>query len=85
MARITSSNNLVISYPANEEEHSDFLFKVILIGDVGVGKTSALQRFKYGTYSERMVNTIGVDFSYKTFKLDGKVIQVKSRTMYCLY
>lgn len=76
MARLTSSNSLVISYPVNEQDHADFIFKVILIGDVGVGKTSALQRFKYGTYSERLVNTIGVDFSYKTFKMEGKIVQV---------
>lgn len=77
--RLTSSNSLLISYPANDEERCDYLFKVILIGDVGVGKTCALQRFKYGTYSERMVNTIGVDFSYKTFRLGGKVLQVRKK------
>jgi GTPase SAR1 family protein len=74
----TSINNLLLSYPRHDEDHSDYLFKIILIGDVGVGKSSALQRFRYGTFSERHANTIGVDFTFKTLKMsDGKVVQVR--------
>jgi small GTP-binding protein len=74
----TSINNLLLSYPRHDEDHSDYLFKIILIGDVGVGKSSALQRFRYGTFSERHANTIGVDFTFKTLKMsDGKVVQLQ--------
>lgn len=57
----------------------DFLFKIVLIGDCGTGKTCVVQRFKNGTYVERHGNTIGVDFSMKTLTVDGK--QVKVRTL----
>ncbi|RZB54408.1 Rab-43-like protein [Asbolus verrucosus] len=52
------------------EETFDFLFKIVLIGDCGTGKTCIVQRFKNGTFIERHGNTIGVDFSMKTVIVD---------------
>lgn len=56
----------------------DFLFKVVLIGDCGTGKTCVVQRFKTGNYVERHGNTIGVDFSMKTISIDGKKVKVRT-------
>ena len=53
-----------------------FLFKIVLIGDAGVGKTCVVQRFKHGIYIERHGNTIGVDFMLRTVDIDGKKIKV---------
>lgn len=64
------------------EEYSDsfdFLFKIILVGDAGVGKTCIVQRFKNGIFIERQANTIGVDFTLKTIMVDGKRIKVRNR------
>ena len=58
------------------EDSFDFLFKIVLIGDCGVGKTCVVQRFKSGTFVERHGNTIGVDFSMKTVIVDGKKVKV---------
>nr|CAH7720833.1 unnamed protein product [Callosobruchus chinensis] len=58
------------------EETFDFLFKIVLIGDCGTGKTCVVQRFKNGTFIERHGNTIGVDFSMKTVIVDGKKVKV---------
>lgn len=58
------------------DETFDFLFKIVLIGDCGTGKTCVVQRFKNGTYAERQGNTIGVDFSMKTVIVDGKQVKV---------
>ena len=58
------------------DDSYDFLFKIVLIGDAGVGKTCAVQRFKHGVYIERHGNTIGVDFMLKTVDLEGKKIKV---------
>uniref|UniRef100_A0A6A7FRL7 Ras-related protein Rab-43 n=1 Tax=Hirondellea gigas TaxID=1518452 RepID=A0A6A7FRL7_9CRUS len=55
----------------------DMLFKVVVIGDCGVGKTCVVQRFKAGTYAERHGNTIGVDFSMKTVAIDGKKVKLQ--------
>ena len=59
-----------------EEDQFDFLFKVVLIGDCGVGKTCVVTRFKSGNFIERHASTIGVDFSMKTIMVDGKKVKV---------
>lgn len=58
------------------EENFDFLFKIVLIGDAGTGKTCIVERFKTGNFIERQGNTIGVDFSMKTINVEGKLVKV---------
>lgn len=53
----------------------DYLFKLLLIGDSGVGKSCLLLRFADHTYTESYISTIGVDFKIRTIELDGKVKQ----------
>ncbi len=55
----------------------DYLFKVLLIGDSGVGKSCLLLRFADDTYTESHISTIGVDFKIKTVELDNKVIKLQ--------
>jgi len=47
-------------------------FKLILTGDCGVGKSSLLERVSDDSFSENYLTTIGVDFKFKTFPIDGK-------------
>ncbi|XP_037091858.1 ras-related protein Rab-43-like isoform X2 [Pollicipes pollicipes] len=60
-----------------QEEQFDFLFKVVLIGDCGVGKTCLVTRFKSGHFVERHASTIGVDFSMKTIVVDNKKVKLQ--------
>ncbi|KAK3886756.1 hypothetical protein Pcinc_004119 [Petrolisthes cinctipes] len=67
-----------MSFPSEPDgDNFDFLFKIVVIGDCGVGKTCVVQRFKCGNYVERHGNTIGVDFSMKTLIIDGKKVKLQ--------
>eukprot|EP01088_Endostelium_zonatum_P014862 TRINITY_DN340_c0_g1_i1.p1 TRINITY_DN340_c0_g1~~TRINITY_DN340_c0_g1_i1.p1 ORF type:complete len:209 (+),score=50.28 TRINITY_DN340_c0_g1_i1:134-760(+) len=59
------------------EDSYDFLFKILLIGDSGVGKSALLLRFADDTYHESYISTIGVDFKIRTIKLDGKLVKLQ--------
>ena len=58
------------------EDTFDYLFKLVVIGDSGVGKTCIVQRFMGSAFVERHSSTIGVDFTMKTVVVDGKRIKV---------
>ncbi|CDO92920.1 unnamed protein product [Kluyveromyces dobzhanskii CBS 2104] len=55
----------------------DYLFKLLLIGDSGVGKSCLLLRFADDTYTNDYISTIGVDFKIKTVELDGKTVKLQ--------
>lgn len=59
------------------EVRYDYLFKLVMIGDSNVGKTSLLERFADGNFRSDVVNTIGVDFRVKTINIKNKVIKVQ--------
>nr|CDS22605.1 ras protein Rab 10 [Echinococcus granulosus] len=55
----------------------DLLFKLMLIGDSGVGKTCILFRFVDDSFSSSFISTIGIDFKIKTVEIDGKRIKLQ--------
>ncbi|KAJ8468080.1 hypothetical protein OPV22_030632 [Ensete ventricosum] len=55
----------------------DYLFKLLLIGDSGVGKSCLLLRFADDSYLESYISTIGVDFKIRTVEHDGKTIKLQ--------
>lgn len=57
--------------------YSDYLFKLLLIGDSGVGKSCLLLRFADDSYVDSYISTIGVDFKIRTIELDGKAIKLQ--------
>ena len=56
----------------------DHIFKIILVGDNGVGKSSIIRRFCEGGYTQDMDTTIGVDFYLSEIEVNGKKIKVHS-------
>ncbi|KAL8609371.1 Ras-related protein Rab-43 [Nucella lapillus] len=67
----------MMAYSMDSDDGFDYLFKIVLIGDAGVGKTCVVQRLKSGTYTENISSTIGVDFSMKTLNIDGKLVKLQ--------
>ncbi|EAS06669.1 small GTPase family Rab protein (macronuclear) [Tetrahymena thermophila SB210] len=60
----------------NEDEY-DFLFKIVLIGDSGVGKTNLLSRFTKNEFNMDSKPTIGVEFATKTVITENKYIKAQ--------
>uniref|UniRef100_A0A5K3FYT9 Ras-related protein Rab-10 n=1 Tax=Mesocestoides corti TaxID=53468 RepID=A0A5K3FYT9_MESCO len=55
----------------------DYLFKLLLIGDSGVGKTSLLFQFTEQQFNATFIATIGIDFKIRTIDVDGKKIKLQ--------
>ncbi|XP_026872480.1 RAB33B, member RAS oncogene family a isoform X2 [Electrophorus electricus] len=53
------------------------IFKIIVIGDSGVGKTCLTYRFCAGKFPDKTEATIGVDFREKVIEIDGEKIKVQ--------
>ncbi|EYC40167.1 hypothetical protein Y032_0626g825 [Ancylostoma ceylanicum] len=60
-----------------EDDNYDYLFKVVLIGDSGVGKSNLLSRFARNSFNLESKTTIGVEFATKTVEIDGKLIKAQ--------
>ena len=59
------------------EQDYDFLFKIVLIGDSGVGKSNLLSRFTRNEFNLESKTTIGVEFAQKTLNIEGKVVKAQ--------
>lgn len=55
----------------------DYLFKIVLIGDSGVGKSNILSRYTRNEFCLESKSTIGVEFATKTLQLEGKTIKAQ--------
>ncbi|CAN8257250.1 unnamed protein product [Cochlearia groenlandica] len=63
--------------PARARSDYDYLVKLLLIGDSGVGKSCLLLRFSDDTFTTSFITTIGIDFKIRTVELDGKRIKLQ--------
>jgi Ras-related protein Rab-1A len=55
----------------------DHLFKLVLIGDSGVGKSCLLLRFADNAFTESYISTIGVDFRFRTVKVEKNTVKLQ--------
>lgn len=56
----------------------DYLFKVVLVGDAEVGKTSLTTRFAYGTFTDGYISTLGVDFIVKSLPITNYIVKLQA-------
>merc|ERR1719277_56930 len=61
---------------ASKAEAYDHLFKICIIGQSGVGKTSILRRFIDDEFEDKQMSTIGVDFKVKYVDIGGKKVKL---------
>ncbi|SPC66903.1 probable GTP-binding protein Rab11 [Ustilago sp. UG-2017b] len=59
------------------ESNYDYLFKVVLIGDSGTGKSNLLSRFTRNEFSLESKSTIGVEFATRSISVDGKTVKAQ--------
>jgi len=71
------TNTIVDTNLVQTNTEYDYLFKILLIGDSGCGKSMLLNRFVDNTFSDSFITTIGVDFKIKTIDLLGKKVKLQ--------
>lgn len=59
------------------ETEYTYLFKILIVGDSGVGKSCMLLRYVEDTYCSASIPTIGVDFRMKNIDVDGKIAKMQ--------
>nr|VDC97950.1 unnamed protein product [Brassica oleracea] len=59
------------------EDDYDYLFKVVLTGDSGVGKSNLLSRFTRNDFSNDSRATIGVEFATRSIQCDDKIVKAQ--------
>lgn len=86
-----SDNNSKKSRQSRTKKHKvvtskqfDYTFKIVMIGDSGVGKSCILTRFADDKFNENFYATIGVDFRFKNIIVNDKSVklQIVSKTYY---
>ncbi|KAH7297212.1 hypothetical protein KP509_26G059100 [Ceratopteris richardii] len=60
-----------------QRQDYEYLIKLLLIGDSGVGKSCLLLRFAEDSFTTSFITTIGIDFKIKTIELDGKRVKLQ--------
>jgi len=61
----------------SRDDEYDYLFKVVLIGDSGVGKSNLLSRFTRNEFNLESKSTIGVEFATRSIEVEGKTIKAQ--------
>ena len=58
------------SESSQNDSHRELLYKVLVVGDIGTGKTSFIKRYVHNIFQIHYKSTIGVDFALKVIKWD---------------
>ncbi|CAN0896736.1 Ras-related protein RABA1f [Linum grandiflorum] len=74
---VAASNKETTMGAYRADDDYDYLFKVVLIGDSGVGKSNLLSRFTRNEFSLESKSTIGVEFATRSIHVDDKVVKAQ--------
>ena len=77
MSSIPDLKSPVSSFVPLENERYDYLFKVVVVGDSGVGKTSLIQQLCFERFANDQKSTIGVEFNSKSLLVDSKQVKIQ--------
>ena len=77
MKFIIKLNNYLFEKLTKADEQYDFIFKVLLLGNSDVGKSSILIRYVDESWNDAFVPTIGVDFKIKSMEVEQKIVKMQ--------
>lgn len=61
----------------SSDQNFDYMFKILIIGNSSVGKTSFLFRYADDSFTPAFVSTVGIDFKVKTIYRNDKRIKLQ--------
>lgn len=59
------------------QDNRENLYKILVVGDIGTGKSSILKKYVHGVFAEVYKSTIGVDFALKVVERNGKTYKLQ--------
>lgn len=68
----TSTSSSPSGSPVMDQNRRELVFKILVVGDIGAGKTAIIRRAVDNIFSDAYKSTIGVDFALKSVKLNPK-------------
>ena len=77
---LTASSNIINRENSREKlanQSAEYGFKVVLVGDSAVGKTSVLNRLVENFFKPAFTPTIGIDFKTQVFSIDNKKVRLQ--------
>uniref|UniRef100_A0A8C7Y9Z8 small monomeric GTPase n=1 Tax=Oryzias sinensis TaxID=183150 RepID=A0A8C7Y9Z8_9TELE len=72
-----ASANSTYGQKESTDQNFDFMFKILIIGNSSVGKTSFLFRYADDSFTPAFVSTVGIDFKVKTIYRNDKRIKLQ--------
>ena len=69
-------------YYRDSKDDSSHTFKLVMVGDSGVGKSCLLEKFIDLSSNNAFISTIGVDVRTHVIKLDGQSVKLQVCTKY---
>ena len=72
-----SLDNITIKEAEASFMKEEYKFKIVIVGDSGVGKTNLVKRFIQNTFSSNTLATVGVEFFSNTYYINDKLIKIE--------